>query len=133
MLHIERDQRPLAIELNSAWLVLESSDLPLAPCPCSEVVDVSDESKLVGICRTGSPEQVEPYLANGQDPNTASTMHQASTRCHGRIVQSFLEHGVDVNLRDYSGQTALPCARWIWAQGRGWNVTGPRGRCSAKG
>jgi ankyrin repeat protein len=110
MLHEERDERPLADELNLAWLRLKSSDLPLAPCRCSKVVDVSDDTKLVELCRTGSPEQVEMCLANGQDPNTPGAIHQASARGCGRIVKIFLDYEVDVNVRGYNGQTALHCA-----------------------
>lgn len=110
MLHVERDQRPLADELNLAWLRLQPSDLPLAPCTCSRVVDISDNNKLVDLCKTGSLEQVEVYLASGQDPNTLGAIHQASARGYVKIVQSLLVHKVDVNLRDYSGQTALHCA-----------------------
>ncbi|OBT96876.1 hypothetical protein VE01_05529 [Pseudogymnoascus verrucosus] len=110
MLHVERDQRPLADELNLAWLSLQPSDLPLAPCTCFRGVDVSDDNKLVELCRTGSLEQVEAYLASGRDPNTLGAIHQASARGCGKIVQSLLLHKADVNLRDCSGQTALHCA-----------------------
>lgn len=110
MLHVERDQRPLADELNLAWLRLQPSDLPLAPCTCYRGVDVSDDNKLVELCRTGSLEQVEAYLASGRDPNTLGAIHQASARGCGKIVQSLLLHKADVNLRDCSGQTALHCA-----------------------
>ncbi|KFY67402.1 hypothetical protein V496_01593 [Pseudogymnoascus sp. VKM F-4515 (FW-2607)] len=74
------------------------------------LVDVSDDNKLVELCRTGSPEQVEVYLASGRDPKTLGAIHQASARGCGKIVQSLLVHKVDVNLRDRSGQTALHCA-----------------------
>ena len=110
MLHAERDQRPLADDINSVWLTLQPSDRPLVSCTCPEVVYTSDENVLVELCKADSLEQVETYLANGHDPNTLGAIHQASTHGHRRIVQSFLEHKVDVNLRDYSRQTALHCA-----------------------
>ncbi|KFY69395.1 hypothetical protein V496_00280 [Pseudogymnoascus sp. VKM F-4515 (FW-2607)] len=34
MLQLEPEQRPLADELNSAWLSLRPSDVPLTPCTC---------------------------------------------------------------------------------------------------
>ncbi|KFX85849.1 hypothetical protein O988_09875 [Pseudogymnoascus sp. VKM F-3808] len=34
MLQVEPEQRPLADELNSAWLSLRPSDFPLTPCTC---------------------------------------------------------------------------------------------------
>jgi ankyrin repeat protein len=109
MLHVDRDQRPLADELHSAWLSLQPSDQPLAPCTCPEALCASD-NMLVGLCKNGSLEQVEILLFSGEDPNTLGAIHQASTRGYGKIVDCFLEHGTDPNLRDYSGQTSLHCA-----------------------
>lgn len=34
MLQVDPEQRPPADELNSAWLSLQPSDLPLTPCTC---------------------------------------------------------------------------------------------------
>jgi ankyrin repeat protein len=110
MLRAERDQRPLANELNSVWLTLQPSDRPLVSCKCPGIVHTSDENILVELCKAGSQDQVENHLANGHDPNTLGAIHQASVHGYRRIVQSFLDHKVDVNLMDYSRQTALHCA-----------------------
>jgi Protein kinase domain/Ankyrin repeats (3 copies)/Ankyrin repeats (many copies) len=110
MLNVERDERPLAGTLNMAWQCLRSSDLPLSRCTCPGVGDVSSEGKLVGLCQTGSPEEVERYLASRQELIAVGAIQQASARGRAEIVQKLLAYGVDVNQLDYSGQTALHCA-----------------------
>jgi serine/threonine protein kinase len=110
MLHVERDQRPLADDLYSAWLSLLPSDKPLAPCQCPGVVSVTENEETVELCKTGSLNEVQMLLASGADSNTVGAIHQASARGFTRIVQLLLDHNVDVNLEDYSKQTALHCA-----------------------
>jgi ankyrin repeat protein len=110
MLEVERDDRPLADKMNADWQGFQSSDLPLSRCTCPGTGDISSQGKLVGLCQTGSPEEVERFLADRQDSIAVGAIHQASARGRGEIVQVLLAYGVDVNQRDYSGQTGLHCA-----------------------
>jgi serine/threonine protein kinase len=110
MLELERDERPLADRMNTDWQGFQSSDLPLSRCTCPGTGDISSQGKLVGLCQTGPPEEVERYLADRQDSIAVGAIHQASARGRGEIVQTLLAYGVDVNQRDYSGQTGLHCA-----------------------
>ncbi|RDW87921.1 hypothetical protein BP5796_03615 [Coleophoma crateriformis] len=117
MLHVERDQRPLADELGSAWSSLQSSDKPLTPCTCPGVVPATNSNKLIELCKKNSLEEVEVFLAKGADPNTVGAIHQASARGFVRVVKCFLDHNVNVNLQDYSSQTPLHCAAGYGHQG----------------
>lgn len=117
MLQIERDQRPLAEELSLAWSSLLPSDQPLKPCNCPGLVPPTESNKLIELCKRNSLEEVEAFLTNGADRNTVGAIHQASTRGFTRIVQCFLNHNVNVNLRDYCGQTPLHCAAGYGREG----------------
>jgi ankyrin repeat protein len=110
MLYIERDQRPPADDLDLAWSSLLSSDRPLTPCRCLELVSATGSNRLVESCKKGSLEEVEILLAQNVDPNTLGAIHQASARGFGELVYCFLDHEVNINLQDYSRQTPLHCA-----------------------
>ncbi|KAG4437172.1 hypothetical protein IFR05_007328 [Cadophora sp. M221] len=109
MLHTKRDQRPLADELDSAWLCLLPKDEPLAPCICFRMVAAGND-KMIEFCKTGLLPEVRRLLVSGIDPNIIGAIHQASARGFAKIVELFLDHEVDVNLQDDNKQTALHCA-----------------------
>lgn len=109
MLHVDRYQRPLADDLQSAWGALQPKHLPLVRCTCSEV-GISDERRFVQLCTTGTAEDVDIYLSSGRDLTIPGAIHQASAHGRKSIVEKFLASGVDSNLRDCGGQTALHCA-----------------------
>jgi hypothetical protein len=110
MLHVERDERPLAEELDLAWSCLVPLDEPLTSCKCRRIELAADEDELVELCKKGSLEEVQILLANGADPNAVGAIHQASVRGFANIVQTLLYYNVDVNLQDFSKQTTLHCA-----------------------
>jgi ankyrin repeat protein len=110
MLHVDRDQRPLADELDSAWLCLLPSDKPLVPCKCPGIVAATQADEMVELCKKGSLQEVQILLGSGADSNAVGAIHQASARGFARIVQLFLDRNVDINLQDDSNQTALHCA-----------------------
>ena len=109
MLHTNRDQRPLADELDSAWLCLLPTDEPLAPCICFRMA-VTGNDKMIELCKKGSLPEVRRLLISGKDPNTVGAIHQASARGFAKVVGIFLDYGVDVDLQDDNKQTALHCA-----------------------
>jgi ankyrin repeat protein len=110
MLHEERDQRPLADELESAWSYLLPADKPLVPCRCSVAVATTQDDEIVVLCKKGSVQELQIMLDSGANSNAVGAIHQASARGFAEIVQLFLDHHVNVNLQDYSQQTALHCA-----------------------
>jgi serine/threonine protein kinase len=110
MLHEERDQRPLADELDSTWSCLLPADKPLVPCRCAVVVATTQDDEIVGLCKKGSFHELQTLLDSGANSNAVGAIHQASARGFAEIVQLFLDRRVNVNLQDYSQQTPLHCA-----------------------
>lgn len=115
MLQVERDERPLAEELELAWSHLPPSNEPLTACKCQMVDLESKEEELVELCKKGVLEEVQIFLANGADANVKGALHQATVRGFADIVKTLLQYNVNVNLQDYSKQTALH-----YAAGRGY-------------
>ena len=110
MLHEERDQKPLADELESAWSCLLPTDKPLVPCRCPVVVATTQDDEIVELCKKGSLRELQIKLESGANSNAVGAIHQASARGFAEIVQLFVDHHVNVDLQDYSRQTALHCA-----------------------
>jgi len=110
MMQRNRADRPHAFELwNRLPSLSDGNDPP--SCNCMKSVYMTEESKLIDACKNGSLEKVENLVCiNGAKPNTIGAIHQAARRDSPDIVQFLLDRGVDVNLPDCSGQTALHCA-----------------------
>jgi ankyrin repeat protein len=109
MLHEDRDDRPHAYEVLDSILSIPSA----AVHPCDECASQpeTNDAKLLYFCRRGSLPGVNDLITRHEDlKDTVGAIHQASTHGHLSIVEALLDAGFNVNLQDYSGQTALHCA-----------------------
>lgn len=102
MLQLDRDRRPLAS-------ALELSDLQLS-CTCIDTVPVTQDSRLLEACKSGSTDDVERLLCDGANPHLPGAIHLAAERGCTKIVEIFLEKGADANSRNQVEQTPLHCA-----------------------
>ena len=111
MMKRDRDDRPHASALwNGLHSLLPSGGLSPPSCSCMRSVSLTNEAKLIDACKCGSLQTVQKLVQDGTNLKTIGAIHQAAT-CNSRdIVQYFIDRGVNVNLRDYSYQTALHCA-----------------------
>ncbi|KAI1409911.1 kinase-like domain-containing protein, partial [Hypoxylon sp. FL1857] len=113
MMKPDRDERP---DINKVYRMITSIPPPNQPVPqcCQHMLagtDVTDNQRLIEACKNGNINEVRT-LVNGKraSPRTVGALHQASAHDSNEIVQYLLSQGANVNLCDYSNQTALHCA-----------------------
>lgn len=106
MLHEDADIRPDAFKVADE---ISRCGLPSSPCECALPPPALD-AKLLFLCRSSPEEEVRDLVCSEGLKDTPGAIHQASA--HGRldIVKVLLKQDFNVNLLDYSGQTALHSA-----------------------
>lgn len=110
MMNEDPYKRPCALDITSQISRIEMPE-PMQPCKCSKPPD-EPGARLFYICKNGLTSDLRLLKPLKRLNNTVGAVHQASARGHLEIVTTLLhvDNGFDVNLRDYSGQTALHCA-----------------------
>lgn len=109
MLQTNREERPKARDV-LAKLSSTTAPSTIVKCPCGTDRSPDSTVDLVEACKDGSFEQVKRLVKHGTNPSVVGALHQASAYGYLSIVKFLLDCGADVNLRDYSNQTALHCA-----------------------
>lgn len=109
MLDPDRAKRPKAGNISSELSKLLVSDKPVH-CTCTADSVLTEDDKLVEACKARSEDEVKHALKKGADPNTLNAIHYAAENGSVNIVGLLLEHGVDVDTPNPTGQTALQCA-----------------------
>ena len=109
MLHPERDGRPLAEEVDSAFSSGSTSDAHMT-CQCVGDMVIMACTRLIEACKRGSDVEVKSLLSEGADPDTMGAIHYAAERGSRLSVQALLDGGALVDSRNPVEQTALQCA-----------------------
>ncbi|KAK4116084.1 kinase-like protein, partial [Canariomyces notabilis] len=113
MLQEDRDKRPQASQIVHRLRNMPSTGLACRCTSADWAVSMTGDSdarpKLIEACKRGSLSDVR-RLSDRVDLAEIGAIHLAAARNHLDIVEFLLESRVDVNLCDYSSQTALHCA-----------------------
>ncbi|KAI0438324.1 kinase-like domain-containing protein [Xylaria telfairii] len=105
MMQRERDVRPTAAEVQSEIL---SSEIHCCDCQNRETTGTN---RLVDACMKGNLEEAKLLISEDSPREMMiGALHQASTHGHLSIVEYLTGFCRDINILDYSGQTALLCA-----------------------
>ncbi|TGO28133.1 hypothetical protein BPAE_0032g00760 [Botrytis paeoniae] len=115
MMNKDREDRPSAGEVYSIVSSFSQNKHQYQPGPCScvEDTDLTEGQKIVEACKQNDGlALVQDFLQRDEKKykNTPGAIHQASAHGLYKTVEIFLKYGADIDLVDYSNQTALHCA-----------------------
>ncbi|KAF4948637.1 hypothetical protein FGADI_9541 [Fusarium gaditjirri] len=105
MLDADHGRRPDAVMVLDSISSIQVPNPVEPPCECS-APSKTDRDQLLQYCKTGKTEP--PPLEHLKA--TKGAIQQASKYGHDTVITLLLNAGFDINLQDYSGQTALHCA-----------------------